>query len=114
MPKYQVIFQVAEPGPALHEAALRNISNTLADLGPDTEVALMAYGAGLGLVTDETGFQDQVDDLVEQGVQMLACRNTMTRLRIPEDRLLQGVEIVSSGIGEIVRRQQQGWAYVRP
>ena len=114
MPQYRVIFQVAEPSPALHEAALRNIRNTVVDLGPDAEVALVAHGAGIGLVTDETDFQDQVEDLVKQGVQVLACRNTITRQQISEDRLLPRVEIVSSGIGEIVRRQQQGWAYVRP
>ena len=114
MPHYRVIFQVAEPDPKLHEAALRNVRNTAADLGPDAEVALVAHGPGIGLVTGETGLQDQVEELVKEGVQVLACRNTMTRLQIPEDRLLPRVEIVTSGIGELVRRQHEGWAYVRP
>lgn len=114
MTTYCVIFQVSEPDAKLHETALRNIRNTVADLGPESRVAVVAHGAGIGLVTGETGFREQVDDLARQGVEVLACRNTMTRMQIPPEALLPGVEIVSSGIGEIVRRQHGGWAYVRP
>ncbi|MHB8300803.1 MAG: DsrE family protein [Dermatophilaceae bacterium] len=114
MPHYRVIFQVVEPDPKLHEAALRNVRNTAADLGADAEVVLVAHGPGIGLVTGETGFQDEIEELAKEGVQVLACRNTLTRLQIPEDRFLPRVEIVTSGIGELVRRQHEGWAYVRP
>lgn len=113
MTRYRVIFQVAEPDPHLHETALRNVRNTAADLGPEAEVALVAHGQGIGLLTGETGFAEQVSDLTEKRIEVLACNNTLTRLDIPQDRLLPGVEIVTSGIGEIVRRQHEGWAYVR-
>lgn len=114
MSTYRVIFQVAESDPKLHEAALRNVRNVALDLGPGAQLALVAHGAGIGLVTGQSGFEEQVGELVKTGVEVLACRNTMTRQQISEDRLLPGVEMVTSGLGEIVRRQHEGWAYVRP
>lgn len=111
---YRVVFQVAEPDATLHEAALRNVRNTAADLGADAQVAVVAHGPGIGLVTGDTGLDDQVGELVKDGVEVLACRNTLKRFDIPVERLLPGVETVTAGIGEIVRRQHEGWAYVRP
>lgn len=112
MPELRVVFQLAEGGAESHETALRNVRNTVSDLD-GARVCLVAHGPGLRLVTGETGFADQVDELVGSGVEVVACRNTMTRLDIPDDALRPGVGTVSAGIGEIVRRQNGGWAYVR-
>jgi intracellular sulfur oxidation DsrE/DsrF family protein len=47
-------------------------------------------------------------------VVVAACENTLEMKGIGRDRLAAGVVTVPSGIGELVRKQQQGWAYVRP
>lgn len=111
---HRVVFQVSDDNPAAHETALRNIRNTAADLGADAEVALVAHGPGIRLVTGDSGFVDELADLVKQDVEVLACRNTLGRLGLGLEELLPGVEVVSAGIAEIVRRQNGGWAYVRP
>jgi intracellular sulfur oxidation DsrE/DsrF family protein len=110
---YRVVFQLDDDKAARHEAVLRNISNTVADLGPEASFLLVAHGPGLSLLTGATGFAEQVAELVELGVGLAACGNTMRRKEIPESALLPGVHVVSAGIGEVVRRQQAGWAYVR-
>jgi len=112
MPEARVVFQLADGRPEDHETAVRNVRNAVADL-PGASACLVAHGPGLGLVTGRTGFADDVDQLVKDGVEVLACRNTMARLGIAEDELRPGVATVPAGIGEIVRRQQEGWAYVR-
>lgn len=112
MTDVRVVFQLADGRPEDHETALRNLRNVRADL-PDAAVCLVAHGPGLRLVTGETGLGDALDELVGGGVEVLACRNTMRRLEIPEDALRDGVGTVPAGIGEIVRRQSEGWAYVR-
>ncbi len=113
MTHYRAVFQVSDADPAFHEQVLRNVRNTAADLGQDAEVAVVTHGPGLQLAIGATGWTDQVAELVESGVEVMACRNTMQRLGIEPEQLLPGVEMVSAGIGEIVRRQQDGWAYVR-
>jgi len=110
---YRAVFQVSEADPAFHEQVLRNVRNTVADLGKDAEVAVVTHGPGLQLAIGATGWSDEVAELVDSGIEVLACSNTMKRLGIEPDELLPGVTTVTAGIGEIVRRQQGGWAYVR-
>ena len=114
MSTYRVVFQVSEADLGLHEQVLRNVANTMADLGEGTRVAIVAHGPGLQLVLGATGQSDALAELVSAGVELLACGNTMRRLDVTDDQLLPGVAVVSAGVAEIVRRQQDGWAYVRP
>ncbi len=114
MTHYRAVFQVSEADAGYHEQVLRNVRNTATDLGEDAEVAVVTHGPGLQLTTGATGWADEVAQLVDSGIEVLACRNTMQRLGIEPDKLLPGVTMVDAGIGEIVRRQQGGWAYVRP
>lgn len=46
---------------------------------------------------------------------LVACGQTAQRLRDSgvEVRLLPGTTVATSALGQIVRRMQQGWAYVR-
>jgi hypothetical protein len=38
----------------------------------------------------------------------------MRNLGIQKDELFDFVTVVSSGVGEIVKKQTAGWAYIRP
>lgn len=113
--RFHVLFQLDEGEEHKQESVLGNVSHLLDDLGEDrTVVELVCHGPGLTLLTGETGFAQQVATLVTRGVAMAACSNTMQARGVPRERLLPSVTIVSSGVGEIVRRQQEGWQYVRP
>lgn len=114
-PTYRVLFHLDEADRAKHESVLRNIRNLLDDLGADkTQVELVTHGQGLDLLTGQTDQGERVRELIEQGVTVAACNNTLRERHIPAERLLPGVTIVSSGVGELVRREAEGWLYVRP
>ncbi len=112
---YRVVVHLDEPDAKKHEAVLRNVRNLLEDLGEDrSEVELVAHGLGLDLLTGDTGLGGQLAELAARGVVLAACENTLRERGIPRERLLAGVSLVPSGIGELVRRQREGWQYVRP
>lgn len=112
---YHVVFHLDEAEPAKHEAVLRNISNLLDDLGQErTEVELVAHGPGIDLLIGKTGQAERLSQLAQRGVVLAACANTLRERQIPHEQLVAHVTIVSSGVGELVRRQQEGWQYVRP
>lgn len=114
-PTYRVVIHVDESEPTKHRAVLGNVANLLTDLGPDaTEVEVVAHGPGLDLLLTGTPHGEQVGALQEQGVRMLACANTLRIRDLTAADLLAGVEVVSAGIGHIVRREHEGWQYVRP
>ena len=47
------------------------------------------------------------------GVVFAACSNTLRGFHIDVKQLIPGVLVVDSGVAEVVRRQEQGWAYLK-
>ena len=47
-------------------------------------------------------------------VEFIACGNTMKTYKIGKKELLDGVEVVTAGIVELIERQRKGWTYIRP
>ena len=46
----------------------------------------------------------------------VACQNTIDRLNKEHGiraQLIEGVMVIDSGVAQIMRRQQQGWAYIQ-
>jgi intracellular sulfur oxidation DsrE/DsrF family protein len=114
-PLYRVLFHLDESDGKKQEAVLRNVNNLLDDLGPEqAQVELVTHGPGIELLTGQTGLADQVRKLIDRGVIMAICNNTLRERRIPREQVLPGAQVVSSGVGELVRRQREGWLYVRP
>jgi len=113
--QYRVVFHLDEAGAEKFESVLRNVSHLIDDLGADqTKVELVAHGPGIDLLVKESPYPEKVRKLQNRGVIMVACHNTLQQQSLTEDDLLPDVTVVPAGIGEIVRRQQQGWQYVRP
>jgi intracellular sulfur oxidation DsrE/DsrF family protein len=45
---------------------------------------------------------------------MAACTNIMRENEVSVDQLIEGVHVVPSGVGQLVTRQREGRAYLRP
>ncbi|CAB1129204.1 DrsE domain-containing protein [Candidatus Hydrogenisulfobacillus filiaventi] len=111
---YRVVFHLNAADPDAHRKALANIANLLNEL-PDAVVELVVQGDALDLVlTGRSAAAAELDRLQEQGVRVAACANTMRARAVTAAELLAGVSVVPSGVGELVRRQQEGWAYIKP
>lgn len=46
-------------------------------------------------------------------VEVVACRGALSTRGVDDDELVAGVEVVDSGVGELTRRQAEGYAYIR-
>lgn len=116
MDKYRAVFHLDEGARARAVMTLANIENLLADLGEDrVEVELVANGEGiLALLKSPNLHGAHVEKLAARGVRFLACANSLRQMGVAAEALLDVVEVVPAGVGELVRRQAEGWAYVRP
>lgn len=110
----RVVVHLSEPDRHRQEAVLRNVANVADDLGEGAEIELVAHGGGMSALVRGQALAAQVARLAERGVALVACANTMRAQGIGVAELVDGALVASSGLGHIVRRQYEGWAYVRP
>ena len=99
--------------------ALNNIDNLIKRFGAkQTTVELVAYGPGLGLLVEGNSFADRVRAMAEKkNIRFSACNNTIQKIiretgHAPD--LIDGVQIVPSGIGRIVELEEDGYTYIKP
>lgn len=111
----KVVFHHSNDDPDLHERVVGNVANLLDDESVDLDaVALVANSGGMNLLLDDSPQCEQVEALQRRGVRFKQCRNTIEGTDVTEADLVDGVELVSSGVGELARLQSDGYAYVRP
>ena len=111
----KVVLQMSESDPAKWNLALNNAKNIQTDLGAaNVDVELVAYGPGIGMLKADSIVGNRVDEALAAGVKVVACENTMRAQKLTQGDMLGKISYVQAGVVEIMQRQQQGWAYIRP
>jgi intracellular sulfur oxidation DsrE/DsrF family protein len=111
----RVVLQMSEADPAKWSLALNNAKNIQTDLGAaNVDIELVAYGPGIGMLKADSIVGNRVDEAIEAGVKVVACENTMRNQKLSQVDMLKKISYVQAGVVEIMQRQQQGWAYIRP
>jgi hypothetical protein len=96
------------------KTGLDNVENLLADDSIAVEdVVFVANGDGVVALFPD-GVADKVRALQDEDVRFRACSNSIRDSAFEEPGLLDGVAVVTSGIGELTRLQADGYAYVKP
>lgn len=112
---HRLVIQVSDADPAKWNLALNNARNVMVDLGADkVAVEIVAYGPGIGMLKMDSTAGSRVSEALGQGVQVVACENTMRAMKLGRDDMLPSIGYVPAGVVEIMSRQTQGYAYVRP
>jgi intracellular sulfur oxidation DsrE/DsrF family protein len=113
--KNRIVIQINEDNSKKWHEVLVSIKNIQTELGPkNVAIALVAIGPGLGMLTAESLAANGVQDALAAGVEFVACGNSMKAQKITKDDLAEGVSVSVAGYVELMQRQQQGWAYLRP
>jgi len=113
--KSKVVMQMSDGDAAKWNLALNNAKNLQTDLGAaNVDIEIVAYGPGIGMLKADSVVGTRVDEALAAGVKVVACENTMRGQKLTKPDMLPGVGYVAAGVVEIMQRQQQGWAYIRP
>lgn len=113
--KEKVVFQVSEGNPKNWNLVLNNVQNVQDALGKDNvDVEVVVYGPGIGMVKFDSPVNDRISDAVDNGVKIVACENTMKAQHLTKDDMLTKIGYVPGGVIELMHKQQQGYAYIRP
>ena len=111
----RVVVQVSDADPVRWNLALNNVRNLQDDLGAaNVTVEIVAYGPGIAMLKFDAPTNSRVTEAIKNGVAVQACENTMRNQKLVRADMHPNVTYVPAGVVQIIQRQQQGWAYLRP
>ncbi|MFH1036201.1 MAG: DsrE family protein [Pseudomonadota bacterium] len=115
----KVVYHFNGNNPQVNAAGLKNIQNHINALGKEnlTAVALV-HSAAWQMVAKDKADPAQVEKmngLIAQGVVFKMCYNTLVehKLQAPQDLAIPMI-VVPAGVAELVKLQQEGYAYIKP
>jgi uncharacterized protein len=113
--RHKLVIQVSDNDPAKWNLALNNAKNVQDDVGAaNVDIAIVAYGPGIGMLKLESPTGSRVADAMKANVRVVACENTMRAQKLGKDDMLPAISYVPAGVTEIMKKQGEGWAYLRP
>ena len=113
--RHKLVIQVSDSDPAKWNLALNNAKNVQDDVGAaNVDIAIVAYGPGIGMLKLESPSAARVADATKANVKVIACENTMRNQKLTPDDMQPAISYVPAGVTEIMTKQGEGWAYLRP
>ena len=114
--KHHVVVQVNFNGVDQWKGVFGNIKNLKLALAQDggLQVEIVTHGKGLELLTSkDPEIVAQLKALSDSGDEVAACVHTCDSHHLTSKDLASYVTVVDSGVAEVVRRQEQGWSYLK-
>jgi len=110
--KAKIVLQVSDNDPAKWNLALNNARNAQDDLGKDNiDIEIVVYGPGIHMLRMDATTATRVTQAIQSGISIVACENTMTAQKINKADMHDAISYVPAGVIQLMKRQQQGWAY---
>lgn len=119
---WRIIMHVSTVDEFMQNALLEEAEGVLKEFeknGQKAEVEIVASGAGLALLmTNRTSYAKRIASLQSHysNLTFTACKRSMKRIAEIQDddvELLPNTHLAASGISQILKRQQEGWHYIR-
>lgn len=111
---HRVVMQLSSGDSVVHKGLINNLRNLKAGWGDSVQVEVVVHGPGIDFVhKDRSTQQKEIQEMIDKGIEIVVCKNTMTQKKVPADKLLPRIGIVPMGVGEIIMKQEQGWSYIK-
>lgn len=91
------------------ELTVKNVNNFLNEV-PDATIEVLANAEAVEYYTDA----DKVSELEKLNAKFLVCGNALKAHDIEQERIADFIEVVPAGVVELARKQDAGYAYIRP
>ena len=109
-----VVLHLTETAAGKHRAVLRNTLNLLPEVEAGTAIEVVLHGEAITLARPDQVTADALAEAFDAGIVLVVCRNSLRSHGLTDVGLVQRAVVVPSGVGHLVARQRQGWAYLRP
>ena len=111
--QHRIIWEISSQDTAVQSTLYRQMNNVLKE-SPDTKIEVVFHGGSItGLVQGSSFFAGRVEEFQKRGVVFAACNNSLRRYNIDPSKVLPGVMVVPVAILELVKKQEEGWSYIK-
>jgi uncharacterized protein len=110
-----VIFQLSEEQGPAWGTVIRHTNNLIKAFEKDggAQVEIVFFGQGLKmLLKTNKEYEERLKKLSDDGVILAACQNAMKAMKVTTEDLFPFAVQVDSGVAELTRKQEAGWAYI--
>jgi intracellular sulfur oxidation DsrE/DsrF family protein len=109
----KAVFDLASADTTDLSTALRQINNARREV-PNMEITLVIHGGAVfHFLKEAPAFQERIAAAKKQGIGLAVCNNSLRRNNIEADRVKAEATIVPSAVVELIRKQAEGWSYIR-
>jgi intracellular sulfur oxidation DsrE/DsrF family protein len=110
----KVVFHLSQIQTNEVHKALRNIKH-FREQKPDAEIHAVSNTSAVTMMKSDGSYADKITELIEEyDITMKACKNSIEGAEIEEDDLIEGVDVVGSGVAELGDLQENGFGYIKP
>ena len=107
------MVQVSTPEQRIWNQALNYVENLQTLYGKDNvEIEIVALGWGIGLLKFDSPMATRVAETLKRGATLQTCEVTMSRQKLTPQDMLPYIGYVKAGLGQIIKRQKEGWSYI--
>lgn len=110
---HKIVMQFTMGDSLEQVAIIGQVGNILA-AWPRAKIEVVCHSSGLDLLTTtKSKVGKTVAELSTQGVIFAACNNTMRKRNLKKEDMLPVSVVVPSAMIELVRKQEEGWSYLK-
>lgn len=113
-PDYKVVFDLTSRDSTDHQMVMRWM-NEISQADPTAQTEVVLYGKSLDMVVKgKSSVAAQIMKLAQnKNTAFRVCAIAMKNNHVEASQLLPGVLTVPDGIYELVKKQKEGWGYIK-
>lgn len=114
-PQNRVVFHLSDGDASIWRQAFNNSRNVQRSFGKgNVAVALVINGNAIGVARADSAFAETLSEAVAAGIEVIVCENTMKERNIRREDMHKKLVYTPVGTLDIMKKQQEGWAYIKP
>ena len=111
--EHNIVFQLTSGDTNVHKMLVRQLGNVLT-AAPNSKIEVVCHGPGITMLTTrQTIVHPKVIELKGKGIDFVVCENTLKEKKVTKEEIIPEAAFVKAGIIEIVKKQEEGWSYIR-
>lgn len=110
----KIVFDVTSDNTKVHSTTVRHVK-AMSQAYPDSKFEVVMYSGAMDMVLkDKSSVATDLEELAKnENVSFVICEGTMKRYQVDASQLIPGVTTVPDGILQIIKRQAEGWGYIK-